>query len=175
MVRDFGETREFQPESFTSIPPDGARPKHIVSLASVEIRRSVPTAPPRLIGVDGTVWVPSRAARPVPPEGAERRCYALNTKITYICEAAAKRSGLSPAYHAGVEKATFRDWQKHRNFVYWPPDDIVEAIDERMGMDGYRRKGSRDTDLLTATVDATELGYRLYKLAAAAHGITQPG
>src|SRR4051794_34438271 len=35
MVKEFGETDEVQPESFTSIPSDGVRQKVIASLASV--------------------------------------------------------------------------------------------------------------------------------------------
>ena len=97
---------------------------------------------------------------------------ALNTRITYVCEAAASRSGLSAWHHAGVKELTFKAWRKDRNFVYWSDDDVAGAIDERMGLDGYRRKRVRDEGLLSALADAAELGY---KLAALAHGIEHPG
>ena len=109
-------------------------------------------------------------------EAVARRRRALNTKITYVCEAAAEKSGHSPAYHAGVPETTFEKWQKDRNFVYWdwPLDDIDEAIEERMAMDGYKPERPRDTDWLSDIADAGDLGYELYKVAARAHGVAIP-
>jgi hypothetical protein len=37
----------------------------------------------------------------------KRRRRELNTQLTYACEAAAKKTGHSPAYHAGVPELDF--------------------------------------------------------------------
>jgi transposase len=117
----------------------------------------------REVGADGTVWGRIRIPRPGPNDRAiARRKQALNAKITYVCEAAASRSGLSAWHHAGVKKSTFEAWQKDRNFFYWSDDDVSDAIDARMRIEGYRRESQRDNDLLAALVDAAELGLQLY-------------
>ena len=95
----------------------------------------------------------------------------LNTCITFVCEAAAEKSGLSAAYHAGVPESIFRSWQLDRNLLYWSRDEFGKAIQERMALDGYRLEGPRNKDLLAALVDAAELGLELYRAAALTQGI----
>lgn len=131
-----------------------------------------------LVGADGTVWVRIKthpAASAQDKAVAKRRKRALNAKITYVCEAASEKSGLPAAHYAGVPERTFRRWQQKRNFFYWPADDVAEAVDERMKMNGYVRFGERNKDLLSALGEAVIEGYKLYKLAALAHGVVHAG
>ena len=129
----------------------------------------------RLIGADGTVWIRRWIPGRRPDEQAmARRKSALHAKITYVCEAASRTSGLSAAHHAGIPEERFRRWQEDRNFSCWPSDDTAKVIAERMLLDGYRLERPRDEGLLRALVDAEELGYELYKAAAPDQGPPQP-
>jgi hypothetical protein len=134
-----------------------------------------PVPRPREVGPDGTAWIRSsnrdRVVVPIRRADVARRKRDLNTRITFVCEAAAKKSGRSAAYHAGVPESTFRSWQHDRNFLYWSSDAVGKAIQERMALDGYRPEGPRNKDLGPALADAAELGLELYRAAALAQGI----
>lgn len=139
--------------------------------------RASPAPIPRAreVGPDGTVWIRSsnrdRVVVPIRRADVARRKRDLNTRITFVCEAAAEKSGLSGAYHAGVPESIFRSWQHDRNFLYWSSDHVGKAIQERMALDGYTPEGARNKDLLAGLVDAAELGLELYRAAALAQGI----
>jgi len=141
----------------------------------------------KITGADGTVWV--WTGRPPFDADVEKQERILNTKITYVCEAASKKTGHPPWYHAGVEQPTFEHWQEHRGYFYWPAADLAEAVEQRMRLASYRRvrqgKSTDDKDLLAvigeAAIEAKELydaaamAAQLAKVAAALHtGIVHP-
>lgn len=170
-VEDYREFSGYWSGSFSGRPSGAAEVGPVVRLR--------PRGEPGdLVADNGTRW--SRIGSPLAGEKDAERRRILNTKITYVCAAASKKSGLPPWQHAGVPERTFKEWEKDRNFFYWPPDETSSAVEERMLLDGYAsRHYAKNTDngedLLTAIGEAAIEGYKLYRLAAAAHGIVHPG